>query len=273
MSENDVESSRAPLLSHLIELRQRLLYSMIAIAIGFVICFYFADVIFNVLLDPYEWAAGDKPELKLIYTAPQEFFFTQLKLALFGALFIAFPVLASQIYMFVAPGLYKNEQGAFLPFLFATPILFLMGASLVYFLIMPLAMQFFLSQEQVGGDGVAAIELVAKVSEYLGLIMTLIFAFGFCFQLPVLMTLLGRAGLVNADQLRKGRKYAVVIVFGVAAVLTPPDIVSQVGLGVPTLLLYEISILSVALIERKRKAREEAEEQDDDLMGSGPSSL
>ncbi|MBO6629906.1 MAG: twin-arginine translocase subunit TatC, partial [Alphaproteobacteria bacterium] len=146
MSEYEVEASRAPLLSHLIELRQRLLYSMIAIAIGFAICFYFADIIFNVLLDPYEWAAGDKPELKLIYTAPQEFFFTQLKLALFGALFIAFPVLASQIYMFVAPGLYKNERGAFLPFLIATPVLFLMGASLVYFLIMPLAMQFFLSQ-------------------------------------------------------------------------------------------------------------------------------
>ena len=170
--------------------------------------------------------------------------------------------------MFVAPGLYKNERGAFLPFLIATPVLFLMGASLVYFLIMPLAMQFFLSQEQVGGDGVAAIELVAKVSEYLGLIMTLIFAFGFCFQLPVLMTLLGRAGLVRTDQLRKGRKYAVVIVFAVAAVLTPPDIVSQVGLGLPTLLLYEISILSVALIERKRKEREDAEEAEEEAFGS-----
>lgn len=268
MSEHDIDSSRAPLLDHLIELRQRLLYSVIAIAIAFVICFYFADEIFNVLLIPFEQAAGDKPELKLIFTAPQEYFFTQLKLALFGALFIAFPVLASQIYMFVAPGLYKNERGAFLPFLLATPILFLMGASLVFFLIMPLALQFFLGMEQQGGEGQAAIELLPRVSEYLGLTMTLIFAFGLCFQLPVLMTLLGRAGLVTSQQLRKGRKYAVVAVFAVAAVLTPPDIISQVGLGVPTLLLYEISILSVALIEKKR--REAAEESEAE---SGPDSV
>lgn len=268
MTEHEIDSSRAPLLDHLIELRQRLLYSVIAIAIAFVICFYFADQIFNLLLIPFEQAAGDKPDLKLIFTAPQEYFFTQLKLALFGALFIAFPVLASQIYMFVAPGLYKNERGAFLPFLLATPILFLMGASLVFFLIMPLALQFFLGMEQQGGEGQAAIELLPRVSEYLGLTMTLIFAFGLCFQLPVLMTLLGRAGLVTSQQLRKGRKYAVVAVFAVAAVLTPPDIISQVGLGVPTLLLYEISILSVALIEKKRR---EAEEESD--AASGPDSV
>jgi len=260
MSEHDIDASRAPLLEHLVELRQRLLYSMIAIAIGFGICFYFADQIFNILLVPFETAAGDKTDLKLIYTAPQEFFFTQLKLALFGALFIAFPVLAAQIYMFVAPGLYKNERGAFLPFLLATPVLFLLGASLVYFLIMPLALGFFIGMEQTGGDGQASIELVPRVSEYLGLTMTLIFAFGLCFQLPVLMTLLGRAGLISAGQLRKGRKYAVVAVFAIAAVLTPPDIISQLGLGIPTLVLYEISILSVALIERRRKR--DAEEKD-----------
>jgi sec-independent protein translocase protein TatC len=264
MSENDIDASRAPLLEHLIELRQRLLYSMIAIAIGFGVCFYFADQIFNILLVPFEIAAGDKSDLKLIYTAPQEFFFTQLKLALFGALFIAFPVLAAQIYMFVAPGLYKNERGAFLPFLLATPILFLLGASLVYFLIMPLAFGFFLGMEQVGGNGQTAIELVPKVSEYLGLTMTLIFAFGLCFQLPVLMTLLGRAGLVSATQLRRGRKYAVVAVFAIAAILTPPDLISQLGLGIPTLVLYEISILSVALIERRRKGdADDAKEADE----------
>ncbi len=260
MSEHDIDASRAPLMDHLIELRQRLLYSIVAIAVAFGVCFYFADQVFNILLVPFERAVGDASEVKLIFTAPQEYFFTQLKLALFGALFIAFPVLATQIYMFVAPGLYKNERGAFLPFLLATPILFLMGASLVYFLIMPLALGFFIGMEQTGGEGQAAIELLPRVSEYLGLTMTLIFAFGLCFQLPVLMTLLGRAGLVSAAQLRKGRKYAVVGVFAVAAILTPPDIISQLGLGIPTLVLYEISILSVALIERRRK--KDAEEKD-----------
>lgn len=269
MSEHDIEASRAPLMEHLIELRQRLIYSMIAIAIAFGVCFYFATDIFNILVGPFEEAAGDDAEIKLIFTAPQEYFFTQLKLALFGAFFVAFPVLASQIYMFVAPGLYKNERGAFLPFLIATPVLFVMGASLVYFFIMPLALQFFLGMQQVGGDGQAAIELLPRVSEYLSLTMTLIFAFGLTFQLPVLMTLLGRAGLIRSQQLRGGRKYAVVAVFAFAAVLTPPDLISQIGLGVPTLLLYEISILSVALIEKRRRTADENEPDAEPDPGKG----
>lgn len=255
----DIEASKAPLIEHLIELRSRLLKSLIAIAIAFVFCFFVAQDIFNILLYPYERATGDATDIQLIYTAPQEFFFTQLRLALFGALFLAFPVLASQVYMFVAPGLYKNERGAFLPFLIATPVLFVLGAMLVYYVIMPLAMIFFLSLEQTG-DGQAQIQLVARVSEYLSLIMTLIFAFGLCFQMPVLFTLLARANLLTADGLATKRKYAVVAVFLIAAFLTPPDPISQIGLAIPTLLLYEISIISVRMIERKRKKEEEERE-------------
>lgn len=255
MSEDDIEASKAPLIEHLIELRSRLVKAMIAIAIAFVLCFTVADTIFNILLYPYERAAGDVGGLELIYTAPQEYFFTQMKLALFGALFLAFPVIAVQIYMFVAPGLYKHERSAFLPYLIATPILFMAGSLLVYYGVMPLAMQFFLSLEQ-HGEGVATIRLVARVSEYLGLIMTLIFAFGLVFQLPVVLTLLARAGLVTSQTLKEKRKYAVLLAFVAAAILTPPDPISQIGLAVPTLLLYEMSIYAVKLIERRRAEAE-----------------
>ncbi len=257
MSEEDIDDSAAPLIDHLIELRQRLIRALIAVAVVFVIAFIFADQIFQLLIIPYERAAGSDEQLKLIFTAPQEYFFAQLKIALFTALFIAFPVIATQIYKFVAPGLYKNERQAFLPFLFATPILFFLGASLVFFVVMPLAMTFFLSMQQAGTD-ITTIELLPKVSEYLGLIMTLFFAFGLVFQMPVVISLLARAGLVSEEGLKSKRKYAVVLTFIAAAVLTPPDPVSQIGLAVPTLLLYEVSIYVTRLIERKRQEQEEA---------------
>lgn len=263
MSQDDIDSTKAPLIEHLIELRTRLMYTLAAIFVGFLACFYFANDIYNILLYPYKEAVGFDTPIDMIYTAPQEFFFTQLKLSLFGAIFLAFPVLASQVYMFVAPGLYKNERAAFLPFLVATPILFLLGGALVYYVVMPLAMGFFLSLQQTG-DAQVNIQLTARVSEYLSLIMTLILAFGACFQLPVLLTLLARAGLATSQGLREKRKYAIVGVFLVAAFLTPPDPISQIGLAVPTLLLYELSILSVKMVEKKRAERDA---EDDDAAG------
>jgi sec-independent protein translocase protein TatC len=247
----DIEASKAPLIEHLIELRRRLVWSLLAVFLAFLVCFWFARPIYNLLLWPYRIAVGSDAPIEMIYTAPQEFFFTQMKLALFGAVFIAFPVIASQIYMFVAPGLYRNERKAFLPFLVATPILFLIGAALVYFVAMPLAMKFFLSMQQTG-DAQVQIHLTARVSEYLSLIMALILGFGICFQLPVLLTLLARAGLVTAEGLKRYRRHAIFGVFVVAAVLTPPDPISQLALALPTVGLYELSIFAVKLAEKRR---------------------
>jgi sec-independent protein translocase protein TatC len=254
--DDDVESSSAPLIEHLIELRKRLMWSIGAFFLAFIVCFFYAQPLFNILVQPFKWAvqwAGvDHKEIELIYTAPQEFFFTQIKVAMFCAAVLSFPMVATQVYKFVAPGLYKSERGAFLPFLIASPILFLIGAALVYFFFTPMVMMFFLGMEQSGANDQVKIQLLPKVSEYLSLIMTLVFAFGLVFQLPVVTTLLARAGLATADGMAEKRKYAIVGAFVVAAVLTPPDPVSQISLALPTILLYEIGIYCARVVERGR---------------------
>jgi sec-independent protein translocase protein TatC len=267
--DDDIEASRAPLLDHLLELRTRIIWALLAVAVAFAVCFYFALPIYDFLLRPFTVAANmvsqstDQARVpQLIFTGPMEFFFVKVKLALFGAVIIAFPFIAFQIYRFVAPGLYRNERGAFLPFMVASPALFALGASFVYFIMMPMVMRFALLQEQAPtpDDTRLAITLLTRVSEYLGLITTLILAFGFSFQLPVILSLMGRVGLVSAAALRKGRKFAIVGILAFAAFFTPPDVISQIILGVPVLLLYEISIWSVALIERKRKQEDDEAE-------------
>jgi sec-independent protein translocase protein TatC len=284
--ESEIEASRAPLMQHLVELRKRLMVCVLALAVGFVLCFAFSKDIYIALLRPFhmaqamlaqQHAAKSGPfdmilvvtgikhvamakaaTLKLVYTAPLEFFFTKMKLAGFGAVMITFPILAWQLYRFVAPGLYKRERTAFLPFLVASPVLFLLGAALVYFVMLPFVLWFSLNQ-QIVGNAAISVQLLPKVSDYLSLVVTLLLGFGLCFQLPVVLALMGMAGLVSSSLLRSGRRYAIVAVFVVAAVLTPPDPISMMSLAIPGLLLYEISILCVWLIERRR-VREDAAE-------------
>ena len=280
--EADIEGSRAPLMEHLVELRHRLIVCAVALAVGFVVCFVFSKQLYEVLLRPYILAnallaeqkhSGHGPfdlvltvtgfhhvkaaaeVLRLQSTAPLESFFTYMKLSMFGAVGLTFPILAWQLYRFVAPGLYRRERKAFLPFLLAAPVLFALGASLVYFIMLPFVLWFALSQQIVTAQ--VRVDLVPKVSEYLSLVMQLLLAFGLCFQLPVVLSLLGMAGILSADTLKSGRRYAIVGVCALAAVVTPPDPISMISLAVPLVLLYEISIWCVKLIELRR-AKEDA---------------
>jgi sec-independent protein translocase protein TatC len=250
LGKNELNENKQPLLVHLVELRSRLIKTMIMITTLFVIFYFFADSIYNFLVQPYADAVEGEEGRRLIFTALHETFFTYIKVALFASLFISLPFLLIQLWIFVAPGLYKNEKSVVVPYLLATPILFILGSALVYYLIMPLAIKFFLSFESIGGNGALPIQLEAKVNEYLSLIMRLILAFGLCFQLPVALTLMARVGFVSSESLRKNRKYVIVGVFAVAAILTPPDPISQIGLGIPILLLYELSIIALSFIEK-----------------------
>jgi sec-independent protein translocase protein TatC len=255
--DHELDPMRQPLLAHLVELRKRLMYIFAAILVGFCISYFFAPQIYEFLVRPLAQATGGEHR-RLIYTGLTEAFITYIKLSLWTGCFIAFPVIASQIWMFVAPGLYKNEQRAFLPFLIATPVFFMMGAAMAYFFVFPLAWKFFLSFENTGSLGSLPIQLEARVSEYLSLSMTVIFAFGIAFELPVILVLLTRIGLLSSAKLSAFRRYAIVLIFIAAAIMTPPDVFSQLSLALPMLALYELSILGAKWVEKTRPRPDES---------------
>jgi sec-independent protein translocase protein TatC len=246
-----LDATRAPLMEHLIELRKRLVYGMICFGLCFVICFAVSTPIFDFLVKPLHQTTNH-----LIYTALTEVFFTKVKIGMFGGLCLGFPLIAAQVWIFVAPGLYRHERRAFLPFLMWTPVMFIMGAGFVYYVMLPFAIKFFGGYQVPTTQNVMGIELQAKVSDYLDFVMTLIFAFGLTFQLPVLLSLLGKVGIVTVKGLKDMRRYAILGLFGVANVFTPPDAISMMSLALPLVALYEVSILSVAMIERNAKKLE-----------------
>ena len=262
--EDELESSKAPLLEHLVELRTRIVYSLWAFLVAFLFCFWQSQNIYAFLTQPLANAEANRGtgDHHMIYTALYEAFFTQVKVGMWGALCLAFPFMAYQLWLFIAPGLYKHERKAFWPFLIATPIMFMLGGAFVYYLMLPRAIQFFISYESSGENGSIPIELQAKVGEYLDFVTTLIFAFGFCFELPVLLILLGRVGIVTSEGLASVRRYAIVGVVALAAVVTPPDVFSQLSLAIPLVGLYELSIWGVWLVEKARAKAEAAEAAD-----------